>query len=285
MNRMLSSLRFLPVFAATVVAMAGPVAAEARDALRVCADPNNLPFSHKNGTGFENRLAELWAGELALPLEYTWFPQRRGFVRNTLRAEASDRPGYKCDVIIGVVSEFDQAITTKPYYRSTYALVYVKGRKLDDVKTGADLVGLTADRKKGLRIGVFTPSPGVDWLGRHDMVEQMVAFPVMSGDPEAYPGQIIENELVNSDIDAAIVWGPIAGYFAKTAAPARLAVIPLASEPGIRFEFAISAGVRYGDGDTKRELETLIDKTEPRIRALLEEFNVPLVAENGQPTS
>src|SRR5690606_23649834 len=111
-----------------VAIFAQPAAAQEREAFRVCADPNNLPFSHKNLKGFENQLAEMWADHLGLEVQYTWFPQRMGFVRNTLRSK-NEHNEYKCDVVMGVAEGFDQLMTTKPYYRSTYALVYIKGRK------------------------------------------------------------------------------------------------------------------------------------------------------------
>ena len=247
------------------------------EAFRVCADPMNLPFSARTEDGLENKIAELWAKELGLPLEYTWFPQRRGFIRNTLKAPNESGDGYKCDVVIGVATASDQLLTTKPYYRSTYALVFAKGRKLRGVKTGRDFVDLDRELRDSLRIGAFTPTPGVKWLARHGMTEQLVAFPAMSGDPEAYPGEIIEKDLVSGRLDAAVVWGPIAGYFAKQAQPVELVVVPLESEPGIRFDFSISAGVRYGDGERKGQLERLISETTPAVRGVLEAYNVPVL--------
>ena len=251
-------------------------AGSGRTAFRVCADPNNLPFSDRNHHGFENRLAALWADSLGLELEYTWFPQRMGFVRNTLKAK--DENGvFKCDVVMGVAQGFDLLQTTKPYYRSTYALVYARGRGLDDVESGADFLGLDATRKSKLRIGVFDQTPGAVWLARHGLGRQMVPYPAMAGDPQAYPGQVVEQALVNAELDAVVIWGPIAGYFAKRAKSTELVVVPLESEPGIRFDYAISAGVRYGDSEGKRELEQLMDDTAEDIAELLESFNVPLL--------
>ena len=246
-------------------------------AFRVCADPNNLPLSSKNEDGFENRIAELWAKELGLPLEYTWFPQRRGFIRNTLKALNESGSEYKCDVVMGVASGYDRLLTTRPYYRSTYALVYAKARNLDNVKSGDDFINLNPEIRDRLRIGAFTPTPGVKWLARHGMTEQMVAFSAMSGDPGAYPGEIIEKELAGGRLDAAVIWGPIAGFFAKRASGVEMVVIPLESEPGIQFDFAISAGVRYGDSDRKRVLEELIRKTAVPMEAIFAAYNVPLL--------
>jgi len=244
---------------------------------RVCADPNNLPFSADTKDGLENKIASIWARELGLPIEYTWFPQRRGFVRKTLRALDESGFDYKCDVVMGVATGFDQLLTTKPYYRSTYALVYAKGRGLDDVSSGDQFINLDPEIRNSLKIGAFTPTPGTKWLSRHGMTEQMVAFVAMSGNPEEYPGEIVEKEIAGGNLDAAIVWGPIAGYFAKRAEGVEIVVIPLESEPGIRFDFAISAGVRYGDGDRKRALEDLMDRTEESMQAIFADYNVPLL--------
>ena len=251
--------------------------ADEGQAFRVCADPKNLPFSSKALDGFENKIAQLWARELGLPLEFTWFPQRRGFVRNTLKAPDESGDGYKCDVVMGVAAGFDQLLTTRPYYRSTYALVYMKGRGLDDVTSGKQFIDLNPEIRDRLRIGAFTPTPGAKWLARHGMTEQMVAFVAMSGDPDAYPGEIIEKELAGGRLDAAIVWGPIAGFFAKQAEGAEIVVVPLDSEPGIRFDFAIAAGVRYGDGERKRVLEELMRKSAAPMQAVFAAYNVPLL--------
>jgi quinoprotein dehydrogenase-associated probable ABC transporter substrate-binding protein len=265
-----------------IVALAQPAAAQERDAFRVCADPNNLPFSHKNLNGFENRLADLWAERLGKQLEYTWFPQRMGFVRNTLRSK-NERNEYKCDVVMGIADGYELLLTTKPYYRSTYALVYVKGRGLDDVQSGEDFVNLDETRKTRLRIGAFDATPGPAWLSRHGMLRQMVAFHAQSGDPDEYPGEILEHALSKDQLDAVIIWGPIAGFFAKQA-DIEMVVIPLESEPGARFDFAISAGVRHGEQTAKEQLERLMDATSDEIEALLQSYNIPLLdIEDGSP--
>jgi quinoprotein dehydrogenase-associated probable ABC transporter substrate-binding protein len=269
-----SGSRLALVFAFALLAQ--PALAVEREAFRVCADPNNLPFSHKNLKGFENRLAEVWADQLGLKLQYTWFPQRLGFVRNTLTSKDENNV-YKCDVVMGVAEGYELLVTTKPYYRSTYALVYVKGRKLDDVRTANDLLKLDDERKSQLKIGAFDQTPGPAWLSRHGMLRQMKAYQAMSGDPADYPGKILEQALVGKDVDAAIIWGPIAGYFAKQAEDVEMVVIPLESEPGVKFDFAISAGVRRGDDEGKAELEQLIDETGQQIQALLLSYNVPLL--------
>lgn len=271
-------MKWLTGFALFIVVTvpATPVVALDQPAFRVCADPNNLPFSHKNLEGFENRLAEVWADTLGLEVEYTWFPQRMGFIRNTLRAK-NENDEYKCDVVMGIAAGYELLMTTRPYYRSTYALVYVKGRGLDDVDSGADFAGLDEKQKRDLKIGAFDATPGPAWLSHHGLLQQMVPYAAQSGDPAAYPGEILERALTAGELDAAIIWGPIAGYFAKQAEDVEMVVIPLESEPGVQFDFAISAGVRHGDDEGKARLEQLIDETSGEIESLLERYNVPLL--------
>lgn len=272
----MNALRTVVMLATTCLATAPVGAQPAWQKLKVCADPNNLPFSNRNQEGFENRLAEIWARELGLELEYTWFPQRRGFERNTLNAIDPVIGGYRCDVIVGVPDGYDLVMTTRPYYRSTYALVYLADRGLD-LGSGEDLFTLPAAITDGLRIGVFTPGPAAEWLARHGMYRQMVPYSALDGDPNAYPGQIIENELRAGDLDAAVLWGPIAGFFAARADTADVAVLPLRSEPGVQFDFSISAGVRFGDRESRARLEGLMRRTADQTASLLAEYHVPLV--------
>jgi quinoprotein dehydrogenase-associated probable ABC transporter substrate-binding protein/PQQ-dependent catabolism-associated beta-propeller protein len=246
------------------------------DELKVCADPNNLPFSNRDEEGFENRLAAIWARELGIDVEYVWFPHRRGFERNTLMAEDPEGAGFKCDVIIGVPDGYDMTMTTRPYYRSTYALVYVADRELD-IGSAEDLINLPRTARDALRIGVFTPGPAAEWLARHGMHRQIVPYSALEADPGVYPGHIIENELLAGELDAAILWGPIAGYFAARAQPVNVAVVPLRSEPGIQFEFAMSAGVRFGERESRALLESLMARTAEQTTALFAEYHIPII--------
>src|SRR5262249_16174229 len=152
--------------------------------------------------------------KLGLPVKYYAFPQRMNFIRNTLRYKL---PGedFRCDIVMSVPAGYDQVSATTPYYRSTYALVYPKGQGLDRVRTGDDLAAMPAELKARLRIGVYDKSPASAWLVKHGLEAQAKVYPMMSPDPEQYPGEIIEHELARGDIDAAVVWGPIAGYYAK----------------------------------------------------------------------
>lgn len=271
-------ITLLPVFGSAAAAEE----AAKKDAFRVCADPNNLPFSNKNRQGFENRIADVLAKDLGLPVEYAWFPQRIGFVRNTLRAWVPEERRYKCDVIMGVASGFELAATTEPYYRSTYAMAYMKGRGLDNVKSAQDLVALPDDKKKSLKIGVFVPSPAVDWLLKHGLIDQAVPYQIQTGDPEDYPGKIIQKDLVAGKIDVAFVWGPIAGYFAKQAPSTNISVIALHSEPGVRFDYAIAMGVRQGEREWKETLQKAIERNQTAIQNILEQYYVPLVDQQGE---
>ena len=252
------------------------------DAFRVCADPNNMPLSNENKQGYENRIAEIFAADLGVPLEFTWFPQRRGFIRNTLRADDPMRDGYKCDVVMGLPKGFELAITTKPYFRSTYALVFRKHQEgLENITSAEDFLNLDENIKKQLRIGIFSQTAAATWLLRNGLMKQVVPFTTMSGDPAEYPGQIIERELIGGAIDVAILWGPIAGYFVDHSDKVELTMVPVFSEPGIKFDFAISMGVRFGDGERKQALEELIDRHAAEIETVLKEYNVPLLAEDG----
>jgi quinoprotein dehydrogenase-associated probable ABC transporter substrate-binding protein len=256
-------------------------AEEARTAFRPCIDPSNLPFANTKGEGFENRIAELFAKQLALPVESYAFPQRMNFIRNTLRYKL---PGedFRCDIVMSVPAGYDQASATRPYYRSTYALVYPKGKGLDEVKSGADLVALPPERRGKLSIGIHDKSPASAWLVKHGMEAQAKPYQMLSPDPDQYPGQIIDKELAQGKIDAAIVWGPIAGYYAKRVRNVDLVVIPLQSEPGVKFDYAMAMGVRYGEGEWKETIEKLIAQNQAAITEILREYSVPLVNEGGE---
>ncbi|GAB3757190.1 substrate-binding domain-containing protein [Ramlibacter monticola] len=251
-----------------------------RKAFRVCQDPNNLPFSNVAGDGFENKIAELFARDLGLPLTYYSFPNRLAFIRNTLRYKLPDED-YRCDVVLGVPAGFDQVSATKPYYRSTYALVFPKGKGLDAVRNSDDLLALPPEQLRALRIGVYDRSPASLWLARHELVDRGVPYAMMSPDPEQYPGQIIERDLAQGKIDAAIVWGPIAGYFARRVRSPELQVAPMKSEPGLPFEYAMAMGVRYGEPAWKKQIEDLIERHRGAILAILREYGVPLVDEGA----
>jgi mxaJ protein len=251
----------------------------ARTALKVCQDPNNMPFSNTAGGGIENRIAEVFGKALNLPVTYYSFPQRLAFIRNTLRYKL---PGadYPCDIVMGVPVGYDQVSATKPYYRSTYALVFPKGKGMDEVATVDDFLKLGPGKLQALRIGIYDRSPASEWLAKHRLVDSGVPYQIMNADPAQYPGEIIEKDLSAGKIDAAIVWGPIASYFAQRVKSPQLMVVPMRSEPGVRFDFQIAMGVRYGERDWKQQVEGLLESKGPEINAILKEFGVPLVDES-----
>jgi quinoprotein dehydrogenase-associated probable ABC transporter substrate-binding protein len=255
---------------------------DARTAFRPCIDPSNMPFANDKGEGFENRIAALFASKLGLPVKSYSFPQRMNFIRNTLRYRL---PGedFRCDIVMSVPAQYDQALPTVPYYRSTYALVYRKGKGLDEVRTGNDLLALPADRRDKLRIGFFDRSPGGTWLVKHGMEAQAKPYPMMSPDPDQYPGQIIDTELAQGKIDAAIVWGPIAGYYVTRVPGVEFVVIPLRSEPGVKFDYAIAMGVRRGENEWKATVDKLIVDNQAAIMQILHEYHVPLIDAKGDP--
>jgi quinoprotein dehydrogenase-associated probable ABC transporter substrate-binding protein len=264
------------------LASVGIGAEETRTAFRPCIDPSNLPFANSKGEGFENRIADLFAQKLGLPVQSYAIPQRMNFIRNSLRYKLPGQD-FRCDIVMSVPAGFDQAWATTPYYRSTYALVYPKGKGLDAVKSGPDLFALPPERRSALTIGIHDRSPASLWLVKHGMEGQAKPYQMMSPDPDRYPGELIEKDLAQGKIDAAIVWGPIAGYYAKRVRNVELAVIPLKSEPGVRFDYEMAMGVRYGEREWKETVEKLLAENKATITAILREYSVPLVNERGEP--
>lgn len=283
MRRLAASWRWAAGIALAAIIGAPPALAAdapARAAFKVCQDPNNLPFSNQSNDGYENKIAQLFAADLKLPLEYFSFPNRLAFVRNTLRYRL---PGeaYRCDVIIGVPAEFDQVSATRPYYRSTYALVFAKGHGLDTVRSAADFLSLGPERLSKLRIGVVDQSPASLWLVRHNLVDQGVPYLGMTPDTDHSPTYPVQRDLAAGKLDAAILWGPIAGYAAK--AHPDLVVVPLESEPGVRLDYAMAMGVRYGEPEWKATVQGLIDRHQAEIEAILRDYSVPLLAAQAMP--
>ena len=245
-----------------------PVAAGMPAALRVCAEPDNLPYSREDQSGFENRIARLLADDLGLPLQYAWLPDRRGFVRKTLGANA-------CDVIIGVPAGDERLLTTRPYYRSTYVFV-----QHDTGATSARALRSFDDaRLPALRIGVqlvgndLAATPPGHALARHDAVRHVVGFTVAG---EAPPAQRMVDAVARGELDAAVVWGPQAGYFASRATPP-LRITPAAApaDPDLPFAFSIAMGVRKGDRVMKARLDDFIVRRGADIDRILDDHAVP----------
>ena len=250
---------------AACLAVCGAQAAELKS-LRVCADPDNLPFSNRQEQGFENRIVALVAEELRIPYAYTWWPQRRGFLRGTLNAR-------QCDVVIGIPTGHPLALTTSTYYSSPYVVVSRRRDALQVASLGDPIL-------KGLRIGVYQNSPVDFVLGRQGMVDNVFGYNTFYDGRINYPEKIIE-DVVSGTIDAAIVWGPAAGYFvgrrADTLALAPVDVPRLEGQgEGEPEEFAMSMGVRKNDQPLHTLLETVLKARSGDIRAILQQFGVPL---------
>jgi mxaJ protein len=240
--------------------------------LRVCADPNNLPFSNVRGEGFENRLAELVAHELHAKVAYVWWAQRRGFVRNTLK----DR---RCDLWPGVASGVEMLGTTRPYYRSTYVFVTRADRNLD-------VASFDDPRLKQLAIGVqmigddASNTPPAHALARRGIVQNVRGYMLYGDYAKPNPPAAVVEAVDRGDVDVAVVWGPLAGYFAARAQhPLKLTPVqPWLDGPQWPMVFDVSMGVRKEDVKLRRALDAALEKQAPTIRRLLDAYRVPQVA-------
>lgn len=256
----------------------------ARKALKVCADPQYMPFSSQAGEGYENRIAQLVADELKLPLEYTWFPQRLGFIRNTLKKERPEGDGFLCDLVIGLPTGYELAATTDPYMQSTYALVIRSDGKLSQLQKPTDLLTNNPSNPDEIKIGITESSPGTTWLAKYQLHQYMAPYAAQTGDPADFPGKAMLNDLLAGDLDAAIVWGPTAAYFASHKQESRtLSILPLKSEPGVKFNYPISAGVRFGEKAWKEQVNTILQSKKAEIQKILQdEYHIPLVDDAGE---
>ena len=240
--------------------------------LRVCADPRNLPFSNEKGEGFENKLAELFAEKLQKKLDYMYFPQAAGFVRMTLVA-------HRCDVIMGFPQGDDLVQGTNPYYRTAYALVAKQGSGLDQV------AALEDQRLKGKHIGIVAGTPPATNMAAYGLMTNAKSYPLMIDTRFDSSTVAMINDLMSGEIDAGVLWGPMAGYYARRANPP-LHVTPLVKETsGPRLAYRIGMGVRPADQNWKRLLNRLIQENQPAINKILLDFGVPLLDENDRPIS
>jgi len=242
------------------------------EVLRVCADPSNMPFTDQSGEGFENRLAEFVAGETGRKsVAYTWFPMVMGFVRNTLAAN-------RCDIIMGYPQGDELVQNTNAYYRSSYVLIYRKGAGLDGVRS------LDDPRLAGKRIGVVQGTPPGSPMAKAGLMKTAKIYPLMV-DTRLAPSmaEVMIRDMSEGLIDAAVPWGPMAGYYVKKSG-LDLEVVPLVKEAsGSRMTFRITMGVRPSDQEWKRTLNTLIRDRQHDINRILLDYGVPLLDEQDKP--
>lgn len=242
----------------------------ARDVLRVCADPNNMPFSNRRQEGFENRLADIVAAELKVPLRYYWMPQGPGFVANTLGTKL-------CDVIMGYAAGAEPVQHTNPYYRSVYVLVVKQGGEFEGVDRLSD------PRLKGKRLGVVAATPPADHLLEEDLLATAKNYALLVDRSTESPAEDMIADLAAGQIDGALLWGPIGGYLAgRSSAP--LTVVPLVHErdrPPLSYR--ITLGIRHSEQDWKRRLNDVIRKRRAEFDRVLLDFGVPLLDEADRP--
>ncbi len=242
----------------------------AQPPVRVCADPNNMPFSNQRGEGFENKIAELIARELHRPLAYFWWPQRRGFIRNSLDAG-------RCDVVIGVPAQYRGLQPTRSYYRSSYAFVSRRDRHLR-------IDSFDAPSLKSLTIGIqitgddYNNPPAAQALAERHLVQNVRGFPIYGDYSQPDPQRDIVDAVAEGRVDIAVVWGPLAGYYARFE-PTPIDVTPIAmkhTDPASPFSFDIAMGVRGDDGALREDLNGIIGRREADIRQILRAYGVPL---------
>jgi quinoprotein dehydrogenase-associated probable ABC transporter substrate-binding protein len=254
----------------------------AKEKFKVCADPLNPPYSTKKLDGFENKIADLLAKELGQTVEYTWLPQRIGFIRNTLMAHPKetdvDSDEYKCDVVMGLPTGYDLTETTIPYYRSTYVLLIAKGRGWDDItQDAAQLTNVSLERQEKLKIAMFDQGPGTSWLQKSGLLDYGIPYQSMSGDDENNVAMQVSKDLKVKKIDMVIIWGPMAGYIISQSPKNSYTMIPMKTSMGVKFDFPMSMGVRKSDKDRKAVLDRLIAKNSKEIKAIIANYNIPLL--------
>jgi len=265
--------RFSIIFAVAMMAAgtaaigtANAVELPKRDAVRVCADPNLLPFSNDKLEGYENKIAAMIGEELGVPVVYTWWPQTIGFVRNTLAAR-------KCDIVMGAASGEGLMQNTNPYYRSVYSLVY---RESAETKAKA----MNDPSLRDLRFGVVTKTPGAT-LANMNHITNVEPYELDIDTRQDNPARRAIEDVASGKTDATIIWGPIAGYFASLQ-PTKLTVVPLVDEHATRLDFSITMGIRGDEPEWKHWLNDFIARRQGDIDAILAQYHVPLLSSNGQ---
>ena len=272
--------RFFAIFLLTLVFNIGIVNASdfkplpGQTAVRVCADAHNMPYSNDKLEGFDNKIAALIGDELGIPVEYTWFPQRIGFSRNTIKKVDPKTGKFLCDLAMSIPSGGGILAATDPYFSSIEAMVYRSGEgyELNEI---SDIAKVSKEQKK-LTIGLFDRDDATLILLNNGLDDQIEYYQFMSGDARVYPGRIVEDELASGRIDVAFVWGPIAGYYAdKSDVP--MTVVPL-NEFTQNHVFSFSLGVRRQDKAWKNLLNEILEKRKDDIAAIISEYNFPSLA-------
>jgi quinoprotein dehydrogenase-associated probable ABC transporter substrate-binding protein len=237
--------------------------------LRVCADPNNMPFSNEKGEGFENKIAELFAEKLGKRVAYTFYPQATGFVRVTLNS-------HRCDVIMGYPQGNEMVQNTDPYYQTAYAFVSKAGSSLETVDTLADA------RLKDKRIGVVAGTPPATYLVADGLMPKAKSYPLVVDTRVDSSTKAMMSDLGSGEIDAGVLWGPIAGYYAARAnAPMRVTLL-MKETGGPHMVYRITMGIRRSDQNWKTQLNKLIAENQPVINKIMLAFGVPLLDDNDQ---
>jgi quinoprotein dehydrogenase-associated probable ABC transporter substrate-binding protein len=266
LRRLLASMIVASAAAGGAAGQTGEIVA--RTELRVCADPNNLPFSNEREEGFENKIARVLGDELRLPVGYVFFPQVVGMVRNTLRQRS-------CDLLMGAVAGDDIVQTTNPYYFSGYVAVFATAG-------GFTFSGFDDPRLREMRIGVVGATPPADLLVRHQLMERARPYALMVDTRFESPTHQMIEDLVKGEIDLGLLWGPIAGYYIKRdKLPVAMAM--LSDEPGApRMAYHIAMGVRANEADWRRRINAALVKRQKEITGILRDYGVPLLDEQGR---
>lgn len=236
--------------------------------LRVCADPNNLPFSNEAEEGFENRIVQLIARELGRDVRYTWFPQSTGFIRNTLKLR-------QCDLISGITTTSETVQNTNPYYHSAYSIVHRRS-------LGEPITRISDPRLRSMKLGIVAGTPPADVMAAQGLMGNIRPYHLQADTRRDAPARRAVMDVASGETDVAFIWGPIAGYFA-TQADEELIVTPLLEEnPRVRMNYRVSMAVRYNETDWKHAVNEVLARIQPEIDDILIEYGVPLLNDRGE---
>jgi quinoprotein dehydrogenase-associated probable ABC transporter substrate-binding protein len=258
---------------AIALSLPGSDGARAEGVLRVCADPDNMPFSNEKGEGFENKLATLIADELGDRLAYSWFSESTGYVPNTMGSDA-------CDLVMGYAQGTGLIDDTNPYYYTSYVLIYRQG---DQSLAGVER--LSDPRLKGKKIGLFARTPPASLIAMYGLAGNAKPSEINADESLSKAAQKMLAEIGSGKLDVGILWGPVGGYYAEQS-PVPLKLVPLAKESaGPSTVYPITMGVRPNEPQWKHTINKVLAENQAGIYAILEEYNVPVLDENGNPVA